>query len=71
MIDFTPTEDDLRHTYASNASELAEFDRAIAKIKADAIREAANPFLESCDIWEREIGRLLERRAAEIEESAK
>lgn len=47
MSDYTPTTDDMRTSWHRNSmsygpgERAAEFDRFIAKVKADALREAA------------------------------
>lgn len=65
MSDFTPTLRHFRDVYGAMCAEwcrdnsLAEFDRMIAKVRADTLREAAEPFSSHAD-W-------LDDRAKQIE----
>lgn len=67
MSDHTPTEGHLRNLYVAiiggsahtpSPCAEAEFDRAIAKIKADALREAADWLTGMASGYQRDSGQL-------------
>ena len=82
MTDYTPTLDELREAYQATGDGLdfkrrhderaAEFDRAIAKVKADALREAGERYepLVGGPYFPKVVSCFLRAEAARIESEA-